>query len=287
MPKILAVHGVGQQFKGNAIIHKEWWPAIRSGLSLAKADNYKEEDLTCAFYGNLFRKTEGLSISETYNFSEVSSMESELLKLLWEAASLNDPSIVPSPVEFDKADMLVRYPQILQRTLNALSKSSFFTNISTNLMIGDLKQVIIYMNDTYIRETVLKSVTNLLTDDILVVIGHSLGSVVAYEALCRTKTNVVTLITLGSPLGIRNLIFDRLNPTPIQNKGAWPNVKYWTNVSDKGDLVALEKKLAPLFGERVNDLIVFNGSDAHHGERYLDTKEVGEAIRKALCQDEY
>ena len=46
-------------------------------------------------------------------------------------------------------------------------------------------------------------------------VGHSLGSVVAYEALCaHPEWPVRALVTLGSPLGIRNLIFDRLVPAP-------------------------------------------------------------------------
>ena len=47
-------------------------------------------------------------------------------------------------------------------------------------------------------------------------VGHSLGSVVAYEALCANpEWPVRMLVTLGSPLGIPNLIFDRLEPAPL------------------------------------------------------------------------
>jgi len=101
------------------------------------------------------------------------------------------------------------------------------------------------------------------------VIGHSLGSVVAYEALCQKPANVVTFVTIGSPLGIQNLIFHKLTPRPSpEGIGAWPGkVKHWTNIADKGDIVALEKNLAPFFGPTVRDVMVYNGSDAHHGER--------------------
>jgi hypothetical protein len=44
----------------------------------------------------------------------------------------------------------------------------------------------------------------------------------------------------------------------------------------------MQKDLAPLFGLRIKDLLIYNGSDAHHGERYLTTLEVGEAIKQGL-----
>ena len=78
------------------------------------------------------------------------------------------------------------------------------------------------------------------------VIGHSLGSVVAYEYLCRYQpASVELLVTLGSPLGIPNLVFDRLTPAPSSGAGAWPGaVADWVNVADPDDIVALRKHLA-------------------------------------------
>ena len=79
-------------------------------------------------------------------------------------------------------------------------------------MAGNLKQVVGYVNNPDIREKAIESVTRLISPETRVVLGHSLGSVVAYEALHRKPENVHTFVTFGSPLGIRNLIFDRLRP---------------------------------------------------------------------------
>lgn len=82
------------------------------------------------------------------------------------------------------------------------------------------------------------------------VIAHSLGSVVAYEALCANPDlEVDLLITLGSPLAIRGMVFDRLEPNP---NGARPvpkpqNVKRWVNIADYGDIVAVPPKLQNAF----------------------------------------
>ena len=107
------------------------------------------------------------------------------------------------------------------------------------MLIGDLKQVVFYLNDLDVHERVLEIVLEKITSDTRVVIGHSLGSVVAYEALCRKPENVVSFVSLGSPLGIQNLIFQKLRPAPsAKHIGAWPGkVKHWTNIADKSDIV--------------------------------------------------
>ena len=123
-----------------------------------------------------------------------------------------------------------------------------------------------------------------MDDDTRVIVAHSLGSVVAYEALCANpQWPVRHFITLGSPLGIRNLIFDALQPAPQREVGAWPgNVQHWTNISDSGDVVALTKKLEPLFMPQIVDLSVANGMKVHDASRYLTTREAGDAIAAAI-----
>jgi hypothetical protein len=286
MAKIVAVHGIGQQFSGDAIIHREWWPALISGLHLAGSDLKDERELACPFYGHFFRKPGTLAASDSYRAQDVGPTEAELLNLLWEAAAEAEPQVGPSPSAYAGGEALARTPQIIQRALSAVSRSSFWVNIAQAALIADLKQVVLYMNDFDVRENVLEIVAKKITHDTRVMIGHSLGSVIAYEALCRKPENVVSHVSLGSPLGIQNLIFHKLSPPPsAENIGVWPGVvKHWTNIADKGDIVALEKKLAPFFGKGVSDILVYNGSDAHHGARYLTTKEAGEAIAAGLWE---
>jgi hypothetical protein len=284
LARIVTVHGVGQQFKGDAIIHREWWPALLSGLHLAGGDLTDERELTCPFYGHLFRKPGTLAIATHYGIEDIGAEEAELLRLLWEEAARAEPECVPSPEELAAAQTLGRVPKVMQRALNALAKSRFWENIAEGMLIGDLKQALQYMNDSDLREQALGTVLEKIGPDTRVLIGHSLGSVIAYEAAHRRTEDIISLITLGSPLGIRNVIFDKLHPPPdAMGVGKWPgNVRYWTNIAEKGDVVALEKKLAPFFPTGIKDVLVYNGSSAHHGERYLTTKEAGEAILQGL-----
>jgi pimeloyl-ACP methyl ester carboxylesterase len=115
-------------------------------------------------------------------------------------------------------------------------------------------------------------------------VGHSLGSVVAYEVLCaHSEWPVRTLVTLGSPLGIRNLIFDLLEPAPQTGIGAWPgSVQRWINIADGGDVVALVKDLRRGFGVNVENHLIYNGATAHDILPYLTAKETGDAIATGL-----
>jgi pimeloyl-ACP methyl ester carboxylesterase len=133
------------------------------------------------------------------------------------------------------------------------------------------------------RMAVQDRVSGVITNDTRIVVAHSLGSVVAYEALCaHPEWNVDTLITLGSPLGIRKLVFDILQPAPSNARGTRPKVRQWINIADEGDIVALEKKLDPLFGG-VDDRSVYNGWKSHDVKRYLTAKVTAEAIASGFA----
>ena len=281
---VLGVHGIGQQYKADTVIHDEWWSKLRGGIHLAGGELENPNHFRCAFYGHLFREKGALSAAPAGRPGDLQGEELELLQLLWKNASEAEPDKVPAPEFYQSAVTMAATPKFVQRALNALSKSSFCVGIAQNMMIGDLQQVVRYFKDPQLREDAVESVTSLITPETRVVVGHSLGSVVAYEALHRKPANVRSFVSIGSPLGIPNLIFHRLRPGP----GAlgiceWPGkVRLWTNIADKGDVVANPKLLQPLFGGELKDLPVSNGSDAHHGERYLTAVESGRAVLEGL-----
>ncbi|MFE7400000.1 alpha/beta hydrolase [Streptomyces sp. NPDC057557] len=79
-------------------------------------------------------------------------------------------------------------------------------------LVFDLKQVRRYLLDDDLRTAARERVQEQIGPDTHVLIGHSLGSVIAYEALCAMPGHPVkALVTLGSPLGMR-MVFDRLLP---------------------------------------------------------------------------
>jgi hypothetical protein len=56
MPRVVCVHGVGQQLKGEDVLAGEWAPALRDGMRRAgDAALPGAGDVGFAFYGDMFR----------------------------------------------------------------------------------------------------------------------------------------------------------------------------------------------------------------------------------------
>ena len=234
-----------------------------------------------AFYGDLFRKkgTKAVGIPPYDENDVTEEWEKELLEAWWIGGARMDKS-VPGPEDQTK----LRTPRVVQRALNALSHSRFFANIALNAFVADLKQVHAYLHDEEVRRAAQSRIERVITDETSVLVAHSLGTVVAYEALCaHPEWPVRTFISLGCPLGISNLIFEILRPAPENGIGVWPKgISHWSNIADEGDIVALVKELRTKFGERVQDYLVHNGAHAHDVQPYLTAKETGHAIARGL-----
>ncbi|MER6443722.1 hypothetical protein [Streptomyces venezuelae] len=281
MARVVCVHGIGKQFAGErSLLTGEWLPALQDGLSRAQAGGIlADDDVAMAYYGDLFR-TPGRTLAvgdPPYTSKDVQKgIETDLLMALWAEAARVDPRVVPPG-----ASTLVGAPRSVQTALRALSRSEFFAGVALRAMVFDLKQVARYLEDPALRGEAVERVWKAMGEDTEVVVAHSLGSVVAYEALCAMpRHRVRALVTLGSPLGIRNLIFEQLRPEP----GAWPGGEdlVWTNVVDSGDIVALEKDLRPAFGDRLRGVEVTNGAHAHSATSYLTDGLTGAAVAGGL-----
>ncbi len=284
MGQIVCVHGIGQQAAGEELLLRDWRPALLDGLTRADhSGTVSASDVVMAFYGHLFRPAgERLAVGDPiFTADDVNAgLEEDLLLAWWTEAARADPKVAPPG-----ADTLVRAPGSVQAALRQLSRSRFFGGLALRAMVFDLKQVSRYLRDPHLRQAARATVGKLITEDTRIVVAHSLGSVVAYEALAAMSGHQVrALVTLGSPLGIPNLIFDRLDPAPGDGLGAWPgpNDLAWTNIADHGDVVALEKDLRLRFGPRVDNAVVHNGAHAHAVTAYLTDKLTGTAIADGL-----
>lgn len=280
MARIVGVHGVGHQFGGESIVRAEWLPAIKDGLARVDRRLATDQDVECAFYGDLFRPSGKSGAEPPLDASDVTTDdERELLELWWRKAAEIDPA-----VRAPEANTKARTPGFVQRALNSLSNSKFFSGLSEWALIFDLKQTNLYFNDPEIRRTACARIKKAIRADTNILIGHSLGSIVGYEVLCASpELPVRNFVTIGSPLGISNLVFDKLLPEPKDNIGRWPGgIARWTNVADDGDVVASVKALSGRFGPRVTDHLTYNGSSAHSARRYLSSKEVGHAVADGL-----
>jgi hypothetical protein len=149
-----------------------------------------------------------------------------------------------------------------------------------------LAQVSRYFTDEAIRSITLESVQQLIDADTKVVIGHSLGSVAAYEAAHLINQPLPLLITLGSPLGLQSIVYPRLRPQPP----CFPRlVQRWVNVADRDDFIATEPDLKELFIEGMprgglfeSGYTVDNGAEAHNAHFYLGKAQVRKPVGEVL-----
>lgn len=288
MARVVCVHGVGQQREAPNTLQGAWAPALCGGVALA--DGWlAEEEVQAAFYGDLFRPPgRHLAVGDPpIQPDDLDPFEQSILLQWWAEAARTDASVV-SP---DARTLATRTPHAVQGALRALSNSRFFAALGERALLGDLRQVRDYFHEPDIRMQARQRVIDAIGADTRVVVGHSLGSVVAYEALCASPAlPVKMLVTLGSPLGIPNLIFDRLDPAPLRSdqaearpRGQWPGPgRTWVNVADRTDVVALFKDLGETFGPKVDSWLVDNGATAHDVRPYLTAEETGRAILNGL-----
>ncbi len=276
MARIVGVHGVGKQRLGSKMLAKDWEPALADGLERAAGPQLGAGDLRMAFYGDLFRPPgHTLAVGDpVFTADDVEDgLEAELLLEWWTASARTDASVPPPG-----GDTLARSPRAVQTALRMVQHSRFFADVSLRALVFDLKQVRRYLTDDGLRAAARGRVEEAIGPDTRVIVAHSLGSVVAYEALCARRDHQVrALVTLGSPLGMR-MVFERLRPEP----GAWPGTSGWTNVVDEGDVVAAVKDLSLFFGTGVTGKVVHNGSHAHDATLYLTARETGEAVAEGL-----
>lgn len=113
----------------------------------------------------------------------------------------------------------------------------------------------------------------LANDEPVLLIGHSLGSVIAYNALwlmtheLGVRRKVDTWLTLGSPLGMR-FVQARLLGSAHVGTTRYPGcIRQWINVSAVGDETALDSSLSDRFHSMVELGLIEKISD-HLGRIY-------------------
>jgi hypothetical protein len=182
---------------------------------------------------------------------------------------------------------------VTRSAVSALSRVPFFGpatyGVVQRVNRTNLWQVTAYMNDyDNAKAEIWARFEAAAGDDTRVVLAHSLGTVVAFEAIHHLGLEVELLVTTGSPLGLRQVIYPKLTPGPVFP----PTVQRWVNVADPDDFIAASTELAQLFppadggGEqRVEDVKVRNrGPFARHHDitEYLSHDKVRAVLFEVL-----
>jgi hypothetical protein len=248
--EIVLVHGIDQQQKSADRLESEWLPALAGGVRAGGfpeiADRIWRDaskpgsiDTRMAFYGSLFL-TPGQQGDDPGEFTAEEAQLAEALALEWlEHIALR--ATKHSVKETGRRELAYVTQRMgaeqgvggaVRSAIGSLARISWFAPFgmafAERFVKRALTQVSRYLTDDAIRSAALESVLKLIGTETKVLIGHSLGSVVAYEAAHLIEQPLPVLVTLGSPLGLQTIVYQRLRPQPP----SFPrNVQRWVNVA--------------------------------------------------------
>lgn len=145
-----------------------------------------------------------------------------------------------------------------------------------------LSEVGRYCRDASRRNACLHAVLQQIPEnDDLVVIAHSLGSVLALDVLYHLPpgNNVKLLVTVGSPLG-REVA--RRHLRRVRDRFPAERVGPWLNVVGQWDPVAAGRGIAGPFPEALDVFVDTGMKTSHFAAAYLDQDVIADAIDVAL-----
>lgn len=147
---------------------------------------------------------------------------------------------------------------------------------------GNFRQARSYLRDDGLAACVLLTVLGAIPSrGEAVIVGHSLGSLVAIDLLDHLPPHlrVRRLITIGSPAGNRSL--SRSNLQRLSKRFPHKRVESWVNITCRQDPVTLGTGLNPLFPEAM-DAYVRLPFPSHGAGEYLGTPLAARAVGSAL-----
>lgn len=269
MVDIVLIHGMNMNRSHRLVMQQNWRAAIVEGLRDIRSSHAESVEVECAFYGHEYNDGKLYGDPDYAGIDLEPGFETDFVIALGEVLEENDTS------------GKLYLPGALQRALVAIQRSRLFDH-SDSFLIAFVKQVNRYLSDPSFRGRVHTEVSAAMAHSPRVIIGHSLGSLVAYNWLRSNELgNWPALITIGSPLGLevvrRRVLDDAGYP-------CWPGqVPSWTNIAAKQDAVAMVKKLAPLYSPDICDQLCDNPRDsAHDALSYLSNMRTAWAIEGAL-----
>lgn len=144
-------------------------------------------------------------------------------------------------------------------------------------------QVRKYLGEADVRAQVLQLILNKLPESgQIVIIGHSLGSVIAADLVQRLPMglDVVGMVTIGSPLASGRFEVEKLRES-LQEPPT--NLAWWANFWNAWDPVAAHRGLSSVFNWMLDFRIATGvNRNVHDAEAYLSHDAVAEAVGFAL-----
>jgi hypothetical protein len=287
-PRVVLVHGRGQQGLDPATLKTEWLNTLQKGAQANGKSLPADLDVAFPYYGDkldeLSREFEVPLTPDIHTRGgpaqdEFLAFQAQVAESIRESAGVTDAQVDAEYGTNPKPRGPLNWEWV-QAVLRAIDKHG--GGMSQGALEKFTRDVFVYTTRAGVRDEIDGIVAAALTDQPTVVVGHSLGSVVAYSVLVtdRRPLRVPLYVTVGCPLGIR-AIRDQFRPL----KFPLP-VKSWYNAFDTRDVVALnplDRSNFPVNPAVVNYSSVRNQTDNRHGiVGYLNDREVATQILTGL-----
>jgi len=308
-PRLVLVHGIGGPRQAG-LERRRWIAALARGARKAghsvAADQLADgtlADVVYAYYGDLFQRAQSQGTAD----GELSAEEAVLLAgFLTEMIEQQRGEPGVDGAYLDRAMARLRPPGQAQGTMgvvrSAIDAATTLLDagpwrdggqwISGKLLVGDLSQVARYLargetgsDGRSLDQRIRAVVAAAAGQGPAVIIAHSLGTVVTFEALHEHRGDVPLWVTLGSPLAMRSVVWPKLRPAPPATPVP---VRRWLNYWDRDDVITARPLLEHSFlpnasGVRPeSDRVDSDGIWVHDAVKYLAKAEVAGPVMEAL-----
>ncbi|MGB3763801.1 MAG: hypothetical protein WA966_11310 [Ornithinimicrobium sp.] len=270
MADIVGVHGIFMNRSSRLEMHDTWLAAIATGMDDRRSARAGDVKFECAFFGDLYR-SKGATAAPLAVTDLAPGFEQELL------LAMDEDLVGKEEASATKGATVMR----LQRALARLQEREFLEGASS-AVLSFVRQANRYFTDQAFRRNVLAEFAQAIGTEAPVVVAHSLGTIVAYDWLrAHPGTPKITLVTMGSPLGFREV---RRLLGALDEPLAWPSpVARWVNVAGENDPVAMVKELDGVVEGFIDDRIAVTGwKTCHSATEYLANPHVSKVLVETL-----
>ncbi|MFI9757628.1 serine peptidase [Streptomyces sp. NPDC051963] len=288
MTAIVAVHGVGHYASGHAPAEivaarsATWAEELATGLGVAP----EQVPLTYAYYAHHLHRNRPVSQGADA-LEQLEREHPEAIQEIAHWAETSDESLgLGLPSVTGQGRLAVPLRQLVSVIAERLSLDGRLTRAFIALFFREVALYLRHHEDPARIAAREEVATTIASASARVVVAHSLGTVVTYEALhAHPELDIELLLTLGSPLALAHGVFDRLSPAPTNGTGQRPaGVRRWVNLCDHGDIVAIPRPLKQRFPTVDLDLIdSIAPFDFHSAAPYLRSAAVAATLAPLLA----
>jgi hypothetical protein len=290
--RIVGIHGINQHRRSPRELQELWSQAIWAGLAAVGIELADKPVFVLVYYADLLEahRAEWKAADD----AQVDAIhEPEVAALIIEWVTALDAASSNRADQQSKGELagVPPTPQSVQWAVQYLAASPGLQGLGEEGVRRLARHLHAYLSYPEAREQIQRAVGDQAgPEPIDVLIGHSMGSVVAYEWLHRAAKPAGTLLTLGSPLGCAPVL-RRIVPAPPRPGGQGLKDELysaaggtrWVNAAGRYDPIAWPKRLAAIFGGQVRDIVVPVRVNAHSIRTYLASEAVGMVVATGLA----